>query len=211
MDNVICNQGNIIANNVSNGLFPISYEWLIDGDLFSTDMNLNTVFDEENIPENTSSILHDLSLVATDGNGCTDTMSNLITVSIPNAIPSYTFTGAAVNTDGAYVCPPIFGEFTDSSLSYGSIQSWAWSFGNGNQSVLEDPSNTYALPGIYSLGLVITDEYGCSDDTVLTDYLTIMQPQCYRKLVSNRWRVCSRRKFRAKQYRKCSQYHLVFR
>ena len=176
VDNVICNQDNIIANNASNGLIPISYEWLIDGDLFSTDINLNTVFDEENIPENTSSILHDLSLVATDGNGCTDTMSNLITVSIPTAIPSFTFTGAAVNADGAYVCPPIFGDFMDSSISYGPIQSWAWSFGNGNQSVLEDPSNTYALPGVYSLGLVITDEYGCSDDTVLTDYLTIGGP-----------------------------------
>ena len=86
--------------------------------MFSTDQNLNTIFDETNIPENTSSILHELSLIATDGNGCTDTVSNLITVSIPTAIPNYNFTGASVNADGSYVCPPIFGDFQDSSLSY---------------------------------------------------------------------------------------------
>ena len=176
VENVICNGGDIIANNASNGLFPITYEWLIDDDFFSTDQNLNTIFDETNIPENTSSILHELSLIATDGNGCTDTVSNLITVSIPTAIPNYNFTGAAVNADGSYVCPPIFGDFQDSSLSYGPIQSWIWNFGNGNQSVLEEPSSTYALPGVFSLSLTITDAYGCTDDTVLTDYLTIGGP-----------------------------------
>ena len=81
-----------------------------------------------------------------------------------------------MNADGSYVCPPIFGDFQDSSLSYGPIQSWVWNFGNGNQSVLEDPSSTYALPGVFSLSLTITDAYGCSDDTVLTDYLTIGGP-----------------------------------
>ena len=176
VENVICNGGNIIANNASNGLFPITYEWLIDDDLFSTEQNLNTIFNETNIPENTSSILHELSLIASDGNGCTDTVSNLITVSIPTAIPNYSFTGAAVNADGSFVCPPIFGSFQDSSLSYGPIQSWIWNFGNGNQSVLEDPSSTYALPGVFSLSLTITDAYGCTDDTVLTDYLTIGGP-----------------------------------
>lgn len=176
VDNVICNGEDIVATNSSNGLSPITYEWLIDGTLFSTNPNLNTAFNEASVPENTSSILHDLSLIATDANGCTDTLSNLITVSIPSAIPSFSFTGAATNADGDYVCPPIFGEYEDASLSYGPIQSWVWNFGNGNQSILENPSNTYALPGTFSLNLTITDAYGCTDDTLLTDYLTIGGP-----------------------------------
>ena len=176
VQNVICNGGDIITTNSSNGLNPITYEWLIDGALFSSNPNLNTVFNESNVPENTTSILHDLSLIATDGNGCTDTLSNLITVAIPTAIPSFSFTGAAINADGEYICPPIFGAYEDSSYSYGPIQSWVWNFGNGNQSVLENPNNTYALPGTFSLNLTITDTYGCTDDTLLTDYLTIGGP-----------------------------------
>ena len=176
VQNVICNGGNIITSNASGGLEPLTYEWLVDGDVFSDEINLNTIFNESSVPFGVTSLTHDLDLVVTDANGCTDTASNLITVSIPTAYPNYSFTGAAINSEGEYTCPPIFGAYEDSSFSYGSIQSWIWNFGNGNQSVLEDPSNTYALPGIYSLTLSITDSYGCTDDTVLVDYLTVGGP-----------------------------------
>lgn len=176
VDNVICNGGTISANNISNGLAPLSYEWLLDGTLFSTNNDLNTTFNEDNIPVNSSSVSHELSLITTDGNGCIDTVSNFITVSIPSAVPSFTFSGAAVNADGEYICPPIFGDFQDSSLTYGPVQSWIWNFGNGNQSVLENPSNTYAVPGTFSLNLSIVDAYGCTDDTTILNYLSISGP-----------------------------------
>ena len=41
---------------------------------------------------------------------------------------------------------------------------------------MEDPSNTYALPGTYSLTLSVTDSYGCTDDTILVDYITVGGP-----------------------------------
>ncbi len=176
VQNVICNGGNIIAVNASSGQEPVSYEWLVDGDSFSTDQDLNTVFNESSVPFGVTSLTHDLSLVVTDANGCTDTATNMITVSIPTAFPTYSFTGAAVNSAGEYTCPPIFGTYIDSSFSYGTIQSWLWDFGNGNQSILEDPNNTYALPGTYSLTLTVTDSYGCVDDTLLVDYVTVGGP-----------------------------------
>ena len=176
VQNVICNGGNIITSNASDGLEPLTFEWLVDGANFSDETNLNTIFNESSVPFGETSLTHDLDLVVTDANGCTDTASNLITVSIPTAFPNFSLTGAAINSEGEYTCPPIFGTYEDSSFSYGSIQSWIWNFGNGNQSVLEDPSNTYALPGTYSLTLSITDSYGCTDDTVLVDYLTVGGP-----------------------------------
>ena len=176
VQNVICNGGNITAVNASDGLEPITYEWLVDGVLLSSETDLNTVFNEPSTPFGVTSLTHDLNLVVTDANGCTDTSTNLITVSIPTAFPTYSFTGAAINSAGEFTCPPIFGTYIDSSFSYGPIQSWSWNFGNGNQSILEDPSNTYALPGTYSLTLSVTDSYGCVDDTLLVDYITVGGP-----------------------------------
>ena len=176
VQNVICNGGNITAVNASDGLEPITYEWLVDGVLLSSEIDLNTVFNEPSAPFGVTSLTHDLNLVVTDANGCTDTSTNLITVSIPTAFPTYSFTGAAINSAGEFTCPPIFGTYVDSSFSYGTIQSWSWNFGNGNGSILEDPSNTYALPGTYSLTLSVTDSYGCVDDTLLVDYITVGGP-----------------------------------
>ena len=50
VQNVICNGGNIITSNASDGLEPLSYEWLVDGEPFSVEANLNTEFNETNLP-----------------------------------------------------------------------------------------------------------------------------------------------------------------
>jgi PKD repeat protein len=152
------------------------YEWLIDGNSFSTNENAGTIFTETNIPIGQTSSVHDLSLAVTDSRGCTDTITNLVTVSIPWAFPTFTFTGAGINSEGEFICPPIFGSYIDSSISYGAINEWNWDFGNTNTSTLETPNNTYALPGVYSLTLSVVDEYGCTADTTLIDYVAIGGP-----------------------------------
>jgi PKD repeat protein len=131
---------------------------------------------ETGIPFGQTTATHNLYLVTTDGNGCKDTVGNLISVAIPWAVPNYSFTGAAIGPNGEYVCPPLFGSYVDSSFSYGAITEWIWNFGNGNQSILENPSNTYVLPGTYDLTLSITDENGCTADTTLLQYVTIGGP-----------------------------------
>jgi PKD repeat protein len=100
----------------------------------------------------------------------------LLSISIPWAVPNYSFSGAAIGPNGEFVCPPLFGAYIDSSFSYGNIVEWNWNFGNGNQSVLQNPSNTYALPGTYDLFLEVTDENGCKADTTLLEYVTIGGP-----------------------------------
>ena len=81
-----------------------------------------------------------------------------------------------MNGQGEFTCPPVFTNLTDSSYSYGQVTGWQWDFGDGNSSTLQDPSNTYVFGGTYSATLSITDEWGCTDDTVLVDYLTISGP-----------------------------------
>jgi PKD repeat protein len=178
VDNVICNGDTITTTNTSNGEGNLSFEWFLDNftSPISTDSNVTTDIIESGIPFGQTTAIHNLYLVTTDGNGCKDTIGNLISVSIPWAVPNYSFTGAAIGPNGEYVCPPLFGTYVDSSFSYGAITNWAWNFGNGNQSLLQNPSNTYVLPGTYDLSLTVTDENGCTDDTTLIQYITIGGP-----------------------------------
>lgn len=55
-------------------------------------------------------------------------------------------------------------QFSDiSTSSLGSIQSWAWNFGDGTTSTLQNPTHTYAANGTYTVTLIITDISGCTN------------------------------------------------
>jgi gliding motility-associated-like protein len=52
--------------------------------------------------------------------------------------------------------------FSDlSSVSFGTINFWQWDFGNGNTSVLQNPTHTYSNSGIYNTSLVVKTVNGC--------------------------------------------------
>jgi len=53
--------------------------------------------------------------------------------------------------------------FTDnSSAPGGRLASWAWDFGDGGTSALQNPSHAYAAPGTYRVQLVVSDDAGQS-------------------------------------------------
>ncbi len=52
-------------------------------------------------------------------------------------------------------CAPLTVNFTDAST--GGPTSWAWTFGNGNTSILQNPSAVYNTPGVYSVTLVASN------------------------------------------------------
>jgi len=57
--------------------------------------------------------------------------------------------------------------FTDqSTITFGSIASWQWDFGDGNTSTQQHPSHTYANPGVYTVQLVVTSDSSCTDTIV---------------------------------------------
>ncbi len=56
-------------------------------------------------------------------------------------------------------------QFTDISTSdLGTVQSWAWDFGDGTTSSLQNPVHTFAGLGTYNVSLTITDITGCTYD-----------------------------------------------
>ena len=172
LDNIVCNGEVLNTDNLSVGVSPVNYEWYIDntiGDTLSTDFNPNEPYIEQNVAPGQTSAIHNLILIAEDINGCKDTVSISFTTSIPNA----NFTE---NLPNSVPCPPITGDYLDQSTSYGTITTWLWDFGNGNQSNLQNPSNTYFFPSTYDLSLSITDQYGCQDDTLFNDYIIVGGP-----------------------------------
>lgn len=55
-------------------------------------------------------------------------------------------------------------DFIDSStVSSGSIASWAWDFGDGDLSTLQNPIHIYNAPGTYAVSLIVTTNNGCKD------------------------------------------------
>ncbi|RYM33581.1 PKD domain-containing protein [Brumimicrobium glaciale] len=170
---VVCSDQEFTA--VNNSLDFTSSEWFINNTPESTDSNLITSINHLSSP-NDLSFADSITLVVTDANGCIDSIKQEIIVSTPNAEFDFVFSGANINDQGSFVCPPVFTDLTDLSGSYGNITNWNWDFSDGKTSTLQSPNNTYVFAGTYSGTLVITDEYGCSDSIVYVDYLTIGGP-----------------------------------
>ena len=175
MDSAVCDLEIFNAVNTTTGFGSLAYMWEVDHSFFSNDVDITDSFDETPSSSYTS-VAHSITLIATDANGCVDSITKIVNVSLPLANLNYVASGATANAVGEYTCPPVFETYTDLSTSYGSLTGWNWSFGDGKVSAFQNPNNTYVFPGTYTLNLTVTDEFGCTADTSLVDYLTILGP-----------------------------------
>gem|GEM_PF-3584919 len=66
---------------------------------------------------------------------------------------------------------PLDVQFMD--LSSGDIQTWAWDFGDGEQSAVKDPIHRYSEPGVYTVRLTVTDAEGQHQTAEKTDMITV--------------------------------------
>lgn len=120
---------------------------------------------------------YDVSLVVTDGNGCTGTLA------VPGFITVYPvpFASFSVNPQPATLLDPVI-TFTDASSG---AQAWNWDFGDplNSTSVLQNTTFTYSDSGHYAVTLTVTNMYGCTDDTtVIVDVElddTFYAPNCF--------------------------------
>jgi len=93
-----------------------------------------------------------VTLSVTSDSGCTASFSQSInTASLPVA---------NFSSNGACVFSPV--QFSDGS-SGGTITAWNWNFGDGTNSILQNPVHNYSLPGTYTATLTAITSNGCTD------------------------------------------------
>ncbi|MES2593083.1 MAG: PKD domain-containing protein [Bacteroidota bacterium] len=111
---------------------------------------------------------YNVQLVVVSNSGCTDSITQSITV-YPKPIAAFGYTQTCLGSST---------QFTDSSaISPGSITSWSWNFGDGSPLVAaQSPSHMYTMPGTFSISLIVTSNNGCTD-TLLKNIIIHPNPQ----------------------------------
>jgi gliding motility-associated-like protein len=109
---------------------------------------------------------YNVTLTTIASGGCTNTLTipNMITVRpVPHAsFSAYPFPASMMD-------PTV--SFTD--LSTGNPVAWSWNFGDPStlfdSSAIQNPEYIYSSEygGIYPVTLIVTNQYGCTDDTTL--------------------------------------------
>ena len=106
----------------------------------------------------TASGTYTVKLVVIDTFGCTDTMtrSNYITVH-PSPVSSFYM------NDSFAVCSPFNVVFNNTATG---ATSYYWIFGDGTSSLTASPSDVYIRPGYYTVKLLSTNTYSCTDTAI---------------------------------------------
>ena len=140
-------------SNLSSG--ASSYEWDF-GD------NLNSIIDN---PAHvyTSPGYYDISLIAKDNFGCSDTLQINNLVYIPGPILDFSI-------DQNFGCDSLQISITNNSFN---TANYLYNFGNGATSTVENPLYTYNLPGSFQITLVGEDSSGCQVVFSSTDIVTV--------------------------------------
>ncbi len=165
----------VIVSATNNSIDATSYQWIVTDSatgttVFSTNDGLNPVW-----PFSTIGTFV-FELIATDVNGCSDTLISPIHLHTYGVITNFT----ATPTTG---CGPLNVQFTDGSISVGGpIKSWSWNFGDAycsaanDTSSLQNPNHTYTKSGCYTVTLTAINLSGCSQSMTATNYICITTP-----------------------------------
>ncbi len=110
-------------------------------------------------------------LIAADQFGCRDTMTKVDLIDVVGPYANF-----APDVTGG--CTPLTVTFTDSTTTTALTNpvSWVWDFGNGQTSVLQNPSTTYTQSGNYDVSLLVTDSDGCQDSVTLPSLISVTFP-----------------------------------
>jgi PKD repeat protein len=134
----------------------VSYAWDFGNGTNATTTNGQAAFDTTGT--------YTVILTATSASGCVDTA-----VYVYNVYPAPT---ASFSLSGNAGCAPYTVSFTNNSVNG---VTYYWNFGDGDTSMLSNPSHTYEIPGTYNVTLVVSGGGICNDTLELTSAVTVYQ------------------------------------
>ena len=142
---------------------PTSWLWNFGDGTTSTEQHPTHVYNTEG--------KYSVTLNATNAAG-TDSITKTELIWAQPAVikPVADFTGAPTSGDA-----PLMVSFAD--LSRNGPTSWAWEFGDGKTSVVQNPTHSYEAPGKYTVSLEVKNTAG-SDKKTIPDYINVTKPGC---------------------------------
>lgn len=100
---------------------------------------------------------YNISLMITNSNGCTKTLTRTNFISISDGVHA-----AFTNNTPLSCTAPETVNFQNQSTGTGTL-NYQWNFGDGNTSTAQNPSHTYTVAGSYTVQLIVINSNGCRD------------------------------------------------
>jgi len=138
---------------------------------------------------NASSVSHGYSsagsftvkLYVTDNIGCSDTLVKPAFIVVHKPIAFFSTATTACQNRAV----------TFNNTSTGSNLTYSWSFGDGGSSTLQAPVHFYMNTGTYTVSLVVTDDLGCKDTLIRSNYVTVVADPVAAFIASDTFSICS--------------------
>lgn len=146
----------VIFTDTSTNI-PTSWLWVF-GDGSSTNATVKNP-----VHTFTGGAVYNVNLTAINSAGESTTATQAITVV---GVPTAAFT----STNSVAQVYPLKTTFIDNST--GTPTSWAWTFGDGRTSTLQNPTYQYTVAGNYTVKMTATNAYGSTNITHYVDLLT---------------------------------------
>ena len=174
---VIVNESPVAAFDASDttGCFPIKVNFTdhsLSGSgtivAWQWDFGDGAISNEQN-PVNTYTLAGNFKVIlkVTNSNGCVKVISKSSYIRLQNGVKA-DFSFESANGCGT----PAAISFNNKSIGTGQLH-YKWDFGDGNTSEKQNPENIYQNGGVYSVRLIVTNSYGCSDTLIKYNAINI--------------------------------------
>jgi gliding motility-associated-like protein len=111
---------------------------------------------------------YSVSLVVVDNKGCSDKIVKTNSVIISKPLASF-------SSPDTLTCSGKPIQFND--LSAGPGLTYLWKFGDSTTSNDANPLHQYTSQGIYTVGLTVTDKFGCTASAEKLNYINVSNPK----------------------------------
>ena len=151
VNNVCLYDSAMFINNSSIQSGNLTYLWHFGNNSSSTMENPKNLYDTAGT--------YDVELITTSGGMCSDSLTKPLVI-FPVPQPDF---------DAENICDGELATFNNyTTIASGNIANFLWDFGDGSNSVQENPTQQYLNPGTYNVTLSVTSNNGCAADTTKT-------------------------------------------